>query len=66
MVNCLGLFTKPSILDVNFSRMLMIVEAGSEMALFYYYPTFDICYISGIGKAILKVVISYNQNRPTK
>ncbi len=21
--------------------MLMIVEAGSEMALFYYYPTFE-------------------------
>jgi hypothetical protein len=40
----------------------MIVEAGSEMALFYYYPTFDICYVYATGKAILKVVISYFEN----
>ena len=39
--------------------MLMIVEAGSEMALFYYYPTFDICYISAISATVQLVVISF-------
>ena len=39
--------------------MLMIVEAGSEMALFYYYPTFDICYVSVILKVGSEPVISF-------
>jgi hypothetical protein len=35
---------------------------GSEMALPFYYPTFDICYISAISKVGPEVVISYSEN----
>ena len=36
-----------------------MIRAGSEMALLFLSESLaDICYISGIGKAILKVVIS--------
>jgi hypothetical protein len=42
-------------------NLIYFKGAGLEMALPFYCPTFDTCYVYATGKAILKVVISYSK-----
>ena len=46
-------------MEFNFSRMLMIVEAGSPMALLFYYPTFEYLLCIPYFNASSEPVISF-------